>query len=99
MNGMMDMNGSFMEPPAILTFYEVDGTFILQVWPPPRGTGHVTAAILEDPRAAGGHLTTVHVVHGTLVEGTGHHHVVHLLQVYLVGSAKRLHNELENHHF
>ena len=66
---------------------------------PPRGTGHVTAAILEDPRAAGGHLTTVHVVHGTLVEGTGHHHVVHLLQVHLVGSAKRLHNELENHHF
>ena len=60
----------------------------------PPGTGHVTAAVLEDPRAAGGHLTTVHVVHGTLVEGTGHHHVVHLLQVHLVGSAKRLHNEM-----
>ena len=51
---------------------------------PQASLGHVTAAVLEDPRAAGGHLSSVHVVHGALVEGTGHHHVVHLLQVHLV---------------
>ena len=37
------------------------------------------APVPEDPGAGGGHLSAIRVVHGALVEGTGHHHVVHLL--------------------
>ena len=59
----------------------------------PTWSAKATASVLEDPWAAGGDLSTVHVVHGTFVKGTRHHHVVHFFQVDLTAAFRTANQE------